>query len=262
MSDSQSDVSSEVIARKQVLQASVVGVSAGLLSGLFGVGGGFIMVPLYVLWMKVSQKRAHALSLVAILPIAAAATLMYTLQSAVNWAAMAVLLCGTVFGANYGVRLLHDLELRTIQITFSILLVGTAVRLLWSDQPHQLLAGVPAQFLLILVGVGAGILSGLLGVGGGIVIVPALILTYGLSPDVARGTSLAVIIGTAISGNLAHRRRGNFDRRLGIISGIAGIPAAIASSYLSTQISDRLIVASFATVLILIAIRIMRSTTH
>lgn len=252
----------ELLSRKAVVQSCVVGLCAGLLSGLFGVGGGFIMVPLYVMWMRISQKQAHALSLIAILPIALAATIAYTQQSAVNWAAMAVLLIGTVFGANYGVRLLHNLELRTIQRLFAAVLILTAIRLLWSAQPHQLLEGLSAQLLLVIIGVGAGVLSGLLGVGGGIVIVPALILTYGLSPDVARGTSLAVIVGTAISGSLAHRRRGTFDQRLGIISGLAGVPAALFSSYASTQISDRVIVALFSGVLFLIAIRIIRNTVQ
>ncbi len=247
---------------RQTYQAIAVGIAAGLLSGFFGVGGGFIMVPLYVLWMQVDQKRAHATSLLAIIPIATTAATSYAIQHEVDWSAVILVLAGSVFGAKYGVHLLGKLPLRTIQRIFAAVLILSAARLLWSATPHQVFHGLLADILLVTIGFLAGVMSGMLGVGGGIVIVPALILTSGIDATMARGTSLAVIIGTAISGTRSHLKRGNVDVHLGLVSGIAGIPAAVVSSVLGTTTSDRVAVSLFSLILIAIAVRMMRSSSH
>jgi uncharacterized membrane protein YfcA len=245
--------------RATELRAALVGVCAGVLSGLFGVGGGFIMVPLYVLWLGVEQKRAHATSLAAIIPIASTAAVGYAFNGEVDWAAVVLVMLGSVAGANYGVRLLARLELRTIRIAFCILLILTTIRLLWSAQPHQVFTGFAGHLLLVLIGVFAGVMAGLFGVGGGIVIVPALMLTSGSDATLARGTSLAVIVGSAISGTIAHFRRRNPDHRLAIITGVAGIPAAIASSYVGSLTHTPVLVWLFCLILLYTAWRMSRT---
>lgn len=243
-------------------QAVVIGLCAGTLSGLFGVGGGFIMVPMFVLWLGVDQRRAHASSLAAIIPIAVTAATGYALHGHVDWAAGALVLLGSILGANYGVRLLARLPLATIQRGFGVLLIVTALRLLWSAQPTQLVHGLAGEALLVVIGLVAGVLAGLFGVGGGIVIVPALMLSAGLAPGLARGTSLAVIIGTSVAGTIAHRRRGNIDERLALVAGLSGMPAAAASTYLVTVVPDRVVVSLFALVLVYSATRMMRTASH
>ena len=228
-------------------KVTVIGLCAGALSGMFGVGGGFIMVPLFVMWLGVEQRRAHG---------------GYALHGQVDWLAVALVLSGSIFGANYGVRLLGTLPLRTIQRGFAVLLSITALRLLWSAQPHQLVTDAWGYALMVVIGIAAGVMAGLFGVGGGIVIVPALMLTVGLPAGIARGTSLAVIIGTSIAGTMAHRRRGNIDNRLAVIAGLSGIPAAAISTYVVTVVPDRIVVALFSLILLVIAARMMRSASH
>ena len=63
------------LSRRQISQALVVGLLAGVLAGMFGVGGGFLMVPLYVLWIGLDQRKSHATSLAAVVPIAIAGTI-------------------------------------------------------------------------------------------------------------------------------------------------------------------------------------------
>jgi uncharacterized membrane protein YfcA len=243
-------------------RAAVVGLCAGTLSGLFGVGGGFVMVPLFVMWLGVEQRTAHATSLAAITPIAATAAAGYAVHGDVDWRAGGLVLLGSMVGANYGVRLLHGLSLPVIQRGFALLLIATAVRLVWSEQPHQLAHGAAGHALLVVIGLVAGVMAGLFGVGGGIVIVPSLILGAGLVPGLARGTSLAVIIGTSVVGTLAHRRRGTVDDRLALVTGLAGIPAAIVSTYVVQAVPDRTIVAMFAVLLVYTATRMVRTASH
>ena len=79
----------EAVSRKQIQQSIVVGLLAGILAGMFGVGGGFLMVPLYVLWMGLDQRRSHATSLAAVLPIAVAGAIGYSTSDYVDWNAAA-----------------------------------------------------------------------------------------------------------------------------------------------------------------------------
>lgn len=239
-----------------------VGVIAGLLSGLLGVGGGFIMVPLFVLWMHVDQKKSHATSLAAIIPIATFSALGYAIQDKVDWSAWILVLAGSVFGANYGVRLLHRIPVKELKYIFSGLLLLSAFRLLWSTQPHQVLDGMASHALLVVIGFIAGVAAGLLGVGGGIIIVPSLIIAAGLDATVARGTSLAVIVGTAISGTVAHHRRGNINWSIAIPTGLAGISASIVGTYLGTSLPERITMTLFSFVLIFTAYRMAKSASE
>ena len=241
------------ISRKQIQQSLVVGVLAGILAGMFGVGGGFLMVPLYVLWMGLDQRRSHATSLAAVLPIAVAGAIGYSTSDYVDWNAAVALLAGSIFGALYGVKLLSQVSLKFLQLGFAALLYLSAMRLIWSSTPHQLLEGTPAIIFLVVVGFFAGVMSGLFGVGGGIVMVPALIIASGMDSLTARGTSLAVIVGSAISGTIANLRKGNIDVAFALLTGLAGVPATFVGVYLSQQVPQRLALILFSFILITIA---------
>ncbi len=242
--------------------AIAIGLIAGVLAGMFGVGGGFIMVPLFVMWLKSERKTAHATSLAAVIPIALSAAIGYAVHGNVDWSAALLVLCGSVFGALYGVKLLSTLPVRTLQLVFAALLFISALRLLWSEQPHQLFSGLISQILLVVIGFAAGVMAGLLGVGGGIVIVPALIISAGLDPATARGTSLAVIIGTGMSGTIANMRRGNVNLQIALLTGVAGIPGTLLGVYLSNQLPERITVILFAFLLIGIAMRQLKKEEH
>ena len=243
----------EAISRKQIQQSLVVGLLAGILAGMFGVGGGFLMVPLYVIWMGLDQRRSHATSLAAVLPIAVAGAIGYSTSGYVDWHAVATLLAGSFFGALYGVKLLSQVSLKFLQLGFAALLYLSAMRLIWSSTPHQLLDGPAAIVFLVIVGFFAGVMSGLFGVGGGIVMVPALIIASGMDSLTARGTSLAVIVGSAISGTVANLRKGNIDVAFALLTGLAGIPATFIGVYLSQQVPQRLALILFSLILIAIA---------
>lgn len=233
----------------------LIGVLAGILAGLFGVGGGFLMVPLYLAWLKIDQKKAHATSLGAVVPIAFAGAAGYAATGDVDWVSGAYLLAGAFFGAMYGAKLLHTISLPKLQIVFGVLLTLSSIRLLWSAQPTQLVDGLVGHLLLIAVGFFAGTMSGLLGIGGGIIMVPAMIIASGLNAIEARGTSLAVIVGSGISGAFSHHKRGNIIWPIALISGAAGIPFTYLGIYLSQTLPERISVAIFAGILLTIAVQ-------
>jgi len=108
-------------------QLVAIGIVGGLLSGLLGVGGGVVMVPLLVLWAGYRQRDAHAASLGAIVPISVAGILTYGIAGEVHWADAAALAVGAIVGARLGAGLLAQIGERPLKIVFGCFLLAVAV---------------------------------------------------------------------------------------------------------------------------------------
>jgi uncharacterized protein len=106
------------------------GALAGLTAGLFGVGGGIVIVPPLVAFAALSQHQAHATSLAAIVPIAAVAGARFAIDGSVDWSAAALLSVGTLLGAPVGARLLARTSAGTLNVAFGAFMLIVAVRLL------------------------------------------------------------------------------------------------------------------------------------
>jgi uncharacterized membrane protein YfcA len=104
-----------------------IGLGGGLLSGLLGVGGGVIMVPLLVLWAGYAQREAHAMSLGAIIPISVAGIATYGVAGEVRWWDAIALAAGSIVGAQIGARILVQIDERFLKVVFGAFLVGVAV---------------------------------------------------------------------------------------------------------------------------------------
>ena len=107
----------------------LLGLAAGVVSGLFGVGGGVIMVPGLVLLFGLGPHRAHATSVAAIVAAAAAGMLPFAINGDVDWGLAPVLFAGGATGALVGARLLGSLPAKWLTRSFVALLLITAVRL-------------------------------------------------------------------------------------------------------------------------------------
>jgi uncharacterized membrane protein YfcA len=131
MTDGAADLTGVVAERERsrVLDAQLVaiGVVGGLLSGLLGVGGGVVMVPLLVLWAGYRQRDAHAASLGAIIPISIAGILTFGIAGRVHWLDALALALGAVIGARVGAGLLTRIDERVLKIVFGCFLVAVAV---------------------------------------------------------------------------------------------------------------------------------------
>jgi uncharacterized protein len=102
-----------------------------LLGGLLGVGGGFVMIPLLVLWAHVDQRKANATSLVAIIPIAIAAVPIYYFTKGspqVDLRLALFLVIGSVFGAYVGARALKRIPDRPLRYGVAGLMVVVGVK--------------------------------------------------------------------------------------------------------------------------------------
>jgi uncharacterized protein len=251
--------SSRSLSPGQLAVGAVVGIVAGALSGLFGVGGGILIVPGLVLFMGMEQRRAHGTSLAAIVPIAAGGVAGYALEGAVDWAAAGLIVAGAAGGAVLGTYALSRVSERLLGLLFGLFLLMTAGQLLiqipQAEGRAELTLGV--ALVLLLVGIVSGTLAGLLGVGGGIVIVPALVILLSVPDAVAKGTSLAVIIPTAVVGTLGNVRRRNADLTVAAVVGVCGVASAFAISKVSVGLEPRLSSLLFAALLVVVAVRLL-----
>jgi uncharacterized protein len=243
----------------RLARAAAVGLVAGFLSGLFGVGGGILIVPALVLVMAMDQRLAHGTSLAAVLPIAVSSTLAYALEDRVDWSVAALLSIAAVGGAVLGTHALQRLPQRALAFAFAGVLVATAVRLLIDHADAGGRAGLdgPTVIGLLVLGLSSGVLAGLLGVGGGIIMVPAMVVLWGIPPAVAKGTSLAVIIPTSIMGTWRNRHHGNADIPIAVTVGLAGVVSAFAASKVSVGMSETTSNVLFALLLIAVAARML-----
>jgi len=149
---------------------------------------------------------------------------------------------------------------------FIALLVVVAVRMLFLvPQRADGLVELDALTIVLMVALGfvIGVASGLFGIGGGIIMVPAFIILLGMSDLVAKGTSLAVMIPTAISGTITNARGRVVDLRAGVIVGaaatLASFPGVAIAHLLSPEWSTWLFSALIVIATVQLAVRAVRA---
>jgi len=113
----------------RLVKPITLGLIAGTVAGLFGVGGGVIVVPGLILWFGLSQARASGTSAAAIVATSAAAVMSFGLGGSIDWRVAGLILIGSVAGAWIGALLADRLNERVLAIAFSFLLLVAGVRM-------------------------------------------------------------------------------------------------------------------------------------
>lgn len=111
-------------------KAITLGLVAGFLGGMFGVGGGIIMVPGLVLLLGFDQHRAHATSVATIVAIASAGVIPFALDGEVQWGYAAVMVLGSLTGAYFGARLVSRIPAVWLARAFVVVAFAASIRFL------------------------------------------------------------------------------------------------------------------------------------
>lgn len=234
-----------------------IGLLAGLLSGLFGVGGGTVIVPLLVLLLAFDQRLAAGTSLAAIVPTAAVGVISYAASGSVAWIPALILAAGAVVGAQIGTRLLPRISQTALRWGFvgflAIVIVSLFLVIPSRDAVFELTWLTGAA--LVAVGIGTGVLAGLIGVGGGVIVVPVLMLAFGTSDLVAKGTSLLMMIPTALSGTVGNLRNRNVDLLAALLIGVSACTTTALGAWLATIVDPTVGNLLFAAYLVVIAVQ-------
>lgn len=236
-----------------------IGLLAGLLSGLFGVGGGILIVPALIYLAKLDPKVASGSSLLAIVPVAAVGAAGYAVGGHVDLGLTLILAVGSILGAPVGARLLKRIPHEALQLAFVAFLAVVIVSLfLVVPSRESAIAFDPIMAIgLAALGFATGVLSGLLGIGGGVIIVPMLVLLFGASDLVAKGSSLLLMIATGASGTVANLRQGTLDTTAAIGVGVGAACSTLLGVWIAQSVSPQAANIAFAVFLVLIAARML-----
>jgi Predicted permeases len=240
----------------------VIGLTAGFLGGLVGLGGGLIMIPLMVGILKLGQHRAHGTSLVALVFTGLSGAVSYALNGSIDLTAAICLAATAMLTARAGARYCHVLPAWKLKKYFGAFLIFCAILLILKPYITIPAIATPLYFqigVFLITGVFTGFLSGMMGVGGGTIMVPAMVLLAGFSQHLAQGTSLLVMVPAGSVGAFTHWKMGNVAT--GILFGL--VPGIILGAYLGGHIAhfipDTPLRWAFIAVVIFMGIRYVRS---
>lgn len=241
---------------RSIIVLIVVGMLVGVLSGMFGIGGGTVIVPALV-WLGLSQRNAAATSTLAIVPTSISGVVSYATGGHVDWLAAVLLFCGMFVGGQIGSWLLSrlpELVLRWIFVAFLVFVVINQVSFVPS-RDHQIVMTVATGVCLALLGVVIGMLAGLLGIGGGALAVPALSILFGASDLIARGTSLLAMFPNSITTSVANMKRNLVHVKAALIIGLVAAVTAPLGTWIAGEVSPRVGAIMFACYLCVLLVR-------
>lgn len=215
----------------------LLGVGTGILSGIFGVGGGFLTTPLLIFY-GVPPTVAAASAATQVTGASVSGVFAHSRRNGVDYQIGAVLVAGGIVGALLGAGLFNLLasigQIDTVISILYVVLLGTVGALMGREslqallrkegakkgaakrRHHPLVSSLPMRwrfyrsglyispFAPLLLGVVIGILTMLMGVGGGFILVPAMLYILGMSASVVVGTSLFNILFVTMAATMMH----------------------------------------------------------
>ena len=243
---------------------ALVGVAAGLLSGLLGIGGGIVIVPGLIWAAGLDRHTASGTSLLAILPIAVVSAIAYAVVpgGAFDPEASAIFVAGSVAGAVIGARVNARTSERALRLAMAVLSLIFGIRLViplgFGAGKEDLPLDAWHVALLVYLGLQGGFLSGLLGVGGGAIAI-AVMAAIGTSQVLAQGIAITATIPTVIVGALQHRRQGTLAAREGTYVGLVGMALAIPGALVAFAVPVEVLRTTFGVFLLFGAYRMFRA---
>ena len=118
---------SEEVMKKSIL----IGIMAGFISGFFSTGGGMLLVPTFLYFLKLEDKRARATASLCILPMVVTSGIFYYKNNYINWNLGILCAIGGTFGGYLGAKLLKKLDAKYFKLAFICFLVYTSIKFLF-----------------------------------------------------------------------------------------------------------------------------------
>jgi uncharacterized protein len=205
-----------------------IGFVSGVLSGLFGVGGGIVMTPGIQALMGARPIVALATPLPVIFPTALTGAYTYGRAGELDMRAVGWIVAAGIVAAILGAWLTDLIDTHLLLVVTALLLAYQAVAILRgarASAPRKVFReGTPLAFASI--GFAAGFISGLLGIGGGLIMVPLLAGALGMPLKRALGTSLLAIVALVIPGTVVHTALGHIDWAIFAVVTLGAVPGA------------------------------------
>lgn len=189
----------------------LTGIGVGMASGLLGVGGCFIMIPVQY-WVLTSAgvdstiaiRIAFGTNLAVVLPTALSGAYAHSKKNAVLWKAGITLGLSALAGAFLGGYFASLIPGSYLKIGFGVAILAGAIRMLTAKPPAIDETPESRTLVYILWGFPLGIVSGIIGIGGGVLMIPVMVIALKFKMHEAVGTSTALMVFASIGGIISY----------------------------------------------------------
>src|SRR5246127_559756 len=198
----------------RVAAAAGLGGMAGLLGGLFGVGGGFLVIPLLGFFYGMDQQTAQGTVLIMVVPNVVWAFSRYQRRFGVDLRMAATIAGSALIAAYPTARFATGLDPYVLRLAFAVFLATIAATVayrIWRGRVRVETEPPRAWGWTTVVGLIGGAFSGFFGVGGAFVAPPLLTTFFGLRQLEAQGLALALVSPSALLALLAYAEAGEVD---------------------------------------------------
>ena len=240
------------------------GLTAGLLGGYLGLGGGIVMVPFLTVVIGIDIKAAVPVSVSAIVVNSFSSSNEYLKKGMVDLELVIILSIFTVVGNIIGSNFASVVPADITRIILTVILVYTAFSLLKNKKPSDKMTFLDSRFkhLSACCGISlfTGIIAALVGIGGGVILVPVLYLVIGLPLTTSRGTSSLMIGFSAAAAAAVYLLKGEIDFKIasGVIMGI--ILGGKLGGYLGTMAKPLVVKILFFIIMLYLAFKLSSQT--
>lgn len=242
----------------------ILGLAAGILSGLFGIGGGIVMVPSLIVFFGMDILDANATSLAAmLLPVGVLGVMAYYRAGLINVRDSLWIAAGLFLGSFAGGEFAMVISESFLAQLYAVILLYIAFNYLdvlsWfkkGPKPMRDVVDVRRPiWAYLLVGIGAGIFAGLFGKGGGIVIVPLLVGIFRYEPKKAAATSLAALqLPVGLPSVLIYAQNGHLNLMFAALIAVGILFGALFGSKLGVRLPSSVFKKVFGVFLLFVAV--------
>lgn len=239
----------------------ILGLSIGMIAGLFGIGGGFLIVPLLTL-KGLSIHEAIGTSLTCIVMSSFASSYTHLKHRRVLFKVAALKEAFSIPAALLGAYLTIFLSKNILKSLFALLLIYLSYTMLTSKEQSPMSGGKEIKFKfkyknVPMVGIIAGLSSGLLGISGGILNVPLFNSLVQIPISYAIGTSSVALFFTALAGSLMHYHLGQVRVDVALLLAPGLIMGGYLGAKLAHKVHPKKLKRAFALMLVLIALKMV-----
>lgn len=244
----------------------IVGFLAGFICGLFGMGGGSLMVPaIYHFFgssfpFETRMKISIGTSLLVIIFSSFSAIITYLKNRKIRKDLISLIVPSGIAGSQLGAFFASRLNDNILRYIFIFLITFLGLRMFFSSENREEIEfskNKYNKFFTLIIGFFSGFVSGLCGVGGAILIIPLLYIFLKVSIHYAIGTALIAILFNSISGSIAYFSRGLVNVKIGLTLAFASTIAAPVGAKIGVNLPKTKLRKMFAIILIISGLSII-----
>jgi uncharacterized protein len=262
----------------------LVGIAAGTLGSLVGLGGGIIVVPALIYLGtfiptigEISPQVAVGTSLIVVIFTGLSSTLAYMKYKTVDYKSGLLFFIGSGPGGIVGAFVNKSMDVQSFSLYFGIFMIMVSIILMVRGKIKPIKAtegkyhysrsfindeGVESNYgfnpmIALPIAFIVGFISGLFGVGGGSLMVPAMILLFLFPPHIAVATSMFMIFLSAITSSIAHISLGNVNWLLTLVLVPGAWLGAMLGAKINTRLKGNTVINLLRIILIILGIRLI-----